>query len=78
LLLGVGVIHLIETTELISGEMCLTVCIAISRRIQHERNNTEKECDIWVGGEVVLQKTGKARIIIGKTQASNTHDSQYN
>jgi hypothetical protein len=29
LLLGVGVIQLIERTELVSGETCVTVCIAV-------------------------------------------------
>jgi hypothetical protein len=30
LLLGVGVIQLIERTELVSGETCVMVCIAVS------------------------------------------------
>jgi hypothetical protein len=29
--LGVGVIHLIERTELVSGETCVTVCRAVRR-----------------------------------------------
>jgi hypothetical protein len=29
--LGVGVIQLIERTELVSGETCVTVCIVVRR-----------------------------------------------
>jgi hypothetical protein len=29
--LGVGVLHLIERTELVSGETIVTVCIAVRR-----------------------------------------------
>jgi hypothetical protein len=29
--LGVGVIHLIERTELVSGETSVTVCVAVRR-----------------------------------------------
>jgi hypothetical protein len=44
--LGVGVIQLIERTKLVSGEMYVMVCIAVSRRIQRGRNETgRKECD---------------------------------
>jgi hypothetical protein len=40
--LGVGVIQLIERTELVSGEMCVTVCIAV-RGIQRGKNDTGTE-----------------------------------
>jgi hypothetical protein len=45
LLLGVGIIHLIEETKLVSGETSVTFCITVSRRIQRGRNDIERiEC----------------------------------
>jgi hypothetical protein len=48
--LGLGVIHLIERTELVSGETCVTVCIAVrsaeivGKMIQEQRER-EREDD---------------------------------
>jgi hypothetical protein len=42
LLLGAGVIHLIERTASVIGQTCVTV-LHISRRRQLERNDTERE-----------------------------------
>jgi hypothetical protein len=64
LLLGVGIIHLIDRTRLESGMTCVTVCIAVVRSIQRGINDTERECDR--GG-----KTSKARRILGKTRGSD-------
>jgi hypothetical protein len=40
--LGVGVIHLIERIELVSGETCIRVCIAV-RGIERGKNDSERE-----------------------------------
>jgi hypothetical protein len=58
----------VERTKLVSGEMCVMVCIAVTGRIQ---------C-----GEMIKEekgrKTSKARTILGKTWDSNKYDSQQN
>jgi hypothetical protein len=70
--LGVGIIHLIERTKLVSGEISVTVCIAVSRGRQHGRNDTgTEECDRKRG-----DKTVNARRILGKTWDSDKYDSQ--
>jgi hypothetical protein len=48
--LGVGVIHLIERTELVSGETSVTICVAVRRaeiviKIIQEQRVREKEND---------------------------------
>jgi hypothetical protein len=64
--LGVGVIHLTERTELVSGEICVTVCIVV-RGIQRGRMmyRQREEC-VRQRGE-----TGKVRRILGKTRDSD-------
>jgi hypothetical protein len=55
-------IHLIERTELVSGETSVTICIAV-RGIQREKMiETMKECDKQRG------KTSKVRRILGNTR----------
>jgi hypothetical protein len=58
---------------LVSGEMCVTVCTAVSRKIQCGRNDTGRERVIDRGG-----KSSKAMRILGKTQGSDKCDSQQN
>jgi hypothetical protein len=41
LLLGIGVIHLMERTELVSGETCVTICVAV-RGVQREKKRYRK------------------------------------
>jgi hypothetical protein len=41
--LGVGVIHLIERTELVSRETSVTVCLVVRRAEIVEKNDTERE-----------------------------------
>jgi hypothetical protein len=59
--LGVGVIHLTERTELVSGEMSVMVCIAV-RGIQHGKNDTGTERVREQQGE---DKTVNARRMLG-------------
>jgi hypothetical protein len=58
--------HLIERTELVSGEKCVTVCIAVSgiqcgRMMYRQR----EECDRQ------REKNSKERRILGKTRGSD-------
>jgi hypothetical protein len=59
-------IHLIERTELVSGETCVTVCIAV-RGIERGRMmyRQREECDRQ------REETSKARKILGKTRGSD-------
>jgi hypothetical protein len=41
--LGVGVIHWIERAELGTGEMCVTVCVAVNRTVIVGKFNTGTE-----------------------------------
>jgi hypothetical protein len=61
--LGVGVIHFIERTKLVSGEAVVTVCIAVSRAenvgtmIQERRKYDRQREDKTVNGRRILGKT---------------------
>jgi hypothetical protein len=41
--LGVGIIHLIERTEIVSGQTCVTVCVAVRRAEIVGKNDTGTE-----------------------------------
>jgi hypothetical protein len=43
MLFGVGVVHVIERTELVSGETGVTLCIAVSRAVIMGKFNRERE-----------------------------------
>jgi hypothetical protein len=74
--LGVEVIQLIERTELVSGETCVTVCIAVRRAeivgkmIQEQRERVSKRT---VEGGQNSQREENARYV---TEIAISSDSQ--
>jgi hypothetical protein len=62
--LGVVVIHLIERKKLVSGETCVTICIAVSKSRDRGKNDTvtERESKRMIDGG----QGSKARRILSK------------